>query len=104
MRKTSNKPKPKKLKSSIKLVVTVSLKSGLKVVDVNIDKPVNIIELLQMVADIIDFDLIGQFIDNNSLLPGIFIQIDGEDIHHLNKLDTLITKSTTVSIFSSDVV
>jgi hypothetical protein len=90
------------LKKNIKLFVTIKLKTGLKVVDVNIEKPVNIIELLQIVSDIIDYDLVKEFIENDSILPGIFIQLDGEDIHHLNNLDTQITKSTTISIFSSD--
>jgi len=92
-----------KLKKSIKLFVTISLKTGLKTVDVNIDKAVNIVEMLDLVSDIIDYDLTNELIENNSILPGVFIQLDGEDIHHLHQLDTQITKNATVSIFSSKV-
>jgi len=90
------------LKHNLKLLVTIRLKSGLRIVDVNIEKPVNILEMLQIVSDIIDYDLVSELIVNDSILPGVFIQVDGEDIHHLNILDAQITKSTTVSIFSAE--
>ncbi|MEN8120252.1 MAG: MoaD/ThiS family protein [Bacteroidota bacterium] len=87
------------MKLSIKLFATIRLDTGLKLVDVNIDKPVNIVEMLKIVSDIISFDLIEELIENNSIIPGVIILLDGENIHHLNKLDTLITKNTTISIF-----
>lgn len=87
------------MKLSIKLFATIRLTTGLKLIDVNIDKPVNIIEMLQMVSDIIDYDLIEELIKDNNIIPGVIILLDGENIHHLNKLDTQISKDTTISIF-----
>ena len=87
------------MKLSIKLFATIRLDTGLKIVDVNIDKPVNIVEMLKIVSGIIDYDLIDELIDNNKIIPGVIILLDGINIHHLNKLDTEITKNTTISIF-----
>ena len=87
------------MKLSIKLFATIRLDTGLKLIDVNIDKPINIVEMLQTVSDIIDYDLIDKLTDNNTIIPGVIILLDGENIHHLDKLDTLITKNTTISIF-----
>ncbi|MCD4665324.1 MAG: MoaD/ThiS family protein [Bacteroidales bacterium] len=87
------------LKLSIKLFATIRLDTGHKMVDVNIDKAVNIVEMLKIVSNIIDFDLIDKLIKDNTIIPGVIILLDGVNIHHLNKLDTRITKNTTISIF-----
>ena len=87
------------MKLSIKLFATIRLDTGLKLVDINIDKPINIVEMLKMVSDIIAYDLIKKLIDNDAVIPGVIILLDGENILHLNKLDTIISESTTISIF-----
>lgn len=87
------------MKLSIKLFATIRLDTGLKIVDVNIDQPVNIIEMLKTVSAIIDYDLIEELIDNNTIIPGVIILLDGVNIHHINKLDTIISEDTTISIF-----
>ena len=87
------------MKLSIKLFATIRLDTGLKLVDINIDKPVNIIEMLKIVSDIIDFDLIEKLTENNTIIPGVIILLDGENILHLDKLETKIAKDTTISIF-----
>ncbi len=87
------------LKLSIKLFATIRLDTGFKIVDINIDKPVNIVKMLKIVSGIIDYDLIDKLIENNTIIPGVIILLDGVNIHHLNKLDTLIKKETTISIF-----
>ena len=55
--------------------------------------------MLQIVSDIIDYDLVEELIKNNTIIPGVIILLDGVNIHHLNKLDTKITKDTIISIF-----
>lgn len=87
------------MKLSVKLFATIRLTTGLKVVDVNIEKPVNIIEMLQIVSDIIDYDLIEELVKDNTIIPGVIILLDGENIHHLNKLNTIIERDTVISIF-----
>lgn len=87
------------MKLSIKLFATIRLDTGLKIVDVNIDQAINIIEMLKTVSAIIDYDLIEELIDNNTIIPGVIILLDGVNIHHINKLDTIISKDTTISIF-----
>ncbi len=84
---------------SIKLFVTINLDTGLKMIDVNIDKPVNIIEMLKIVSDIINVDLLAKLVENSRLVSDARILLDEVNINHLNKLDTQITKNTTISIF-----
>ena len=87
------------MKLSIKLFATIRLTTGTKIIDINIDKPINIVELLKMVSDIINFDLIEELIKDETIIPGVIILINGENIHHLNKLETKITKDAIISIF-----
>ena len=68
-------------------------------VDVNLDKPVNVTEMLKIVSDIIDYNLIEELVDLETIIPGVIILLDGENIHHIDKLDTMITKDTVISIF-----
>ena len=87
------------MKLSIKLFATIRLDTGFKLVDINIEKPINIIEMLKAVSDIIDYDLIEKLTENNDIIPGVIILLDGVNIHHINKLETLIEKDTIISIF-----
>ena len=87
------------MKSSIKIVVTVKLKKKLKVVDVNIDKPVTVNELLKMVSDILDYNLTEKLITDNTLVPEAEVLLEDVSIEELNNLDTLIEKDTVVSIY-----
>ncbi len=87
------------MKLSIKLFATIRLSTGLKVIDLNIDKPVNIVEMLKIVSEAINYDLIKKLIKNGQLIPGVIILLDGENILHKQKLETIIDKDTTISIF-----
>ncbi len=87
------------MKLSIKLFATIRLDTGLKVVDVNIDKPINIIEMLKLVSDILDYDLIEKLTENNKIIPGVIILLNGVNIHHINKLETKITEDAIISVF-----
>ncbi|MCF6241941.1 MAG: MoaD/ThiS family protein, partial [Bacteroidales bacterium] len=88
-----------KMKLSIKLFATIRLDTGLKVIDVNIDKPVNVLDMLKIVSEAINFDLVKKLIRNDALIPGVIILLDGVNVLHLQKLETLIDKDTTISIF-----
>ncbi len=87
------------MKLSIKLFATIRLSTGLKVIDLNIDKPVNIVEMLKIVSEAINYDLTKKLIKNGQLIPGVIILLDGENILHKQKLETIIDKDTTISIF-----
>ena len=87
------------MKLSIKLFATIRLKTGLKIIDVNIDRPVNIVEMLKIVSEAINYDLIEELIENNHIIQGVIILLNGINILHLQKLDTIIDKDTTISIF-----
>ncbi len=87
------------MKLSIKLFATIRLSTGLKVIDINIDKPVTVLDMLKIVSESINYDLVKKLIRNNKLIPGVIILLDGVNVLHLQKLETLIDKDTTISIF-----
>ncbi len=87
------------MKLTIKLFAVIRLSTNRNVVNLNIDNPINIVELLKMVSDIIDYDLIKKLIKNDTIIPGVIILIDGVNIHHLEKLETKIIRDSIISIF-----
>lgn len=89
------------MKLSVKLFATISLKTGLKLVDVNVDKPVTVIEMLKIVSDIIDYDLIDELVENNANKSSARILIDDDNINYINKLDAEIAKGSIISIIPS---
>ena len=86
------------MKHSIKLFVSVRLKSELKIADVNIDKAVNVLDMLKIVSEAINFNLLKKIINNNKLVDGANILLDEINVNDLNGLDSLIEKNTTIFI------
>ncbi len=87
------------MKLSIKLFATIRLSTGLKVIDINIDKAVTVLDMLKIVSESINYDLVKKLIRNDELIPGVIILLDGVNVLHLQKLKTIIDKDTTISIF-----
>lgn len=87
------------MKLSIKLFATIRLSTGLKIIDINVDKAITVLEMLKIVSESINYDLIKKLIKNDALIPGVIILLDGVNVLHLQKLETIIDKDTTISIF-----
>lgn len=75
-----------------KLFATIKFSAGLKVIDINVDKPVKIIELLKIVSGTLNFDLIKKLTRKEQFIPA-------ENILHKQKPETIIDNDTIIPIF-----
>ncbi len=83
----------------VKLFATLRLKLKTGMVKVNINEPFTVLQLLHIVSDKLESDIIPELIENDKIMIGTIILIDGYNVLHMNKLETLIDKDCTVSLF-----
>ncbi len=83
----------------VKLFATIRLKLGIPEVFINLGKPVSVMELLEMINKEVKANIIPELVENNELINGTIILINGKNIHHLDKLETMLTTSCKVEIF-----
>lgn len=83
----------------VKLFATLRLKLKTGMVKVNITEPVTVLQLLHIVSDKLESDIIPELIENNKIMIGTIILIDGYNVLHMNKLETVIDKDCIVSLF-----
>lgn len=87
------------MKIHVKLFATIRLKLGIPEVFINVEKPVSIMELLELINKEVNANIIPELVENNEIINGTIILINGKNIHHLNKLETILTSSCKVEIF-----
>lgn len=83
----------------VKLFATLRLKLKTGMVKVNITEPVTVLQLLHIVSDKLESDIIPELIENNTIMIGTIILIDGYNVLHMDKLETIIDKNCIVSLF-----
>ncbi len=83
----------------IKLFATLRLKLGVAGLEIETDKPVTIMQLLELVSQKLDTDIIPELIENGEIMVGTILLINGKNIFHADKLETLITEECEVSVF-----
>ncbi len=83
----------------VKLFATIRLKLGIPEVFINLGKPVSVMELLELINKEVKADIIPELVKNNELINGTIILINGKNIHHLDKLKTMLTTNCKVEIF-----
>lgn len=84
---------------NVKLFATLRLKLGLAQLDIEINKPVTILKLLELVSEKLNTDIIPELIEDGEIIVGTIILINGKNIFHAEKLETMITEDCEVSIF-----
>lgn len=87
------------MKIHVKLFATIRLKLGIPEVFIQIEKPLSIIELLNLVNKEVKADIIPELIENGKIIGGTIILINGKNILHMDKLKTMLTKDCKVEIF-----
>lgn len=87
------------MKIHVKIFATLRLKLGISEIYIEPDKPLNIMELLQLVNDKVNYDVIPELIENNKVRVGTILLIDGKNVLHMQHLDTIIDKDCEFSIF-----
>lgn len=83
----------------IKLFATLRLKLGVAGLEIETDKPVTIMQLLELVSQKLNTDITPELIEDGKIKVGTILLINGENIFHADKLETLITKECEVSVF-----
>lgn len=85
----------------VKFFTLLRLYLGLDEVDVEADQ-VTVGRLLRLVSDKIGNNLVLEKLlhPDGTLLTGSIVLINGHDVLHMNKLDTLVSKGDSVSLFT----
>ena len=83
----------------IKLFATLRLKLGVAELEIETDKPVTIMQLLELVSQKLNTDIIHELLENGEIMVGTILLINGKNIFHADKLETLITEECEVSVF-----
>ncbi|MFO7829459.1 MAG: MoaD/ThiS family protein [Bacteroidales bacterium] len=84
---------------NVKLYATLRLKLGIAGLDIEINKPVTILKLLELVSEKLNTDIIPELIEDEKIIVGTIILINGKNIFHAEKLKTMITEDCEVSVF-----
>ncbi|NQT65573.1 MAG: MoaD family protein [FCB group bacterium] len=67
-------------------------------VEINADN-ISVLNLLQKVAEKTNKDLLPELIESGKLIPGTIILLNGRNIYHLEKLDTIVSSGDKIDIF-----
>jgi len=87
------------MRINVKLFATLRLKLGIAELEVVTDKPVTIMQLLELVSQKLDTDIIPELIEDGKIMVGTILLINGKNIFHAEKLETMINEECEVSIF-----
>ncbi|MBE9467262.1 MAG: MoaD/ThiS family protein [Bacteroidetes bacterium] len=87
------------MKIQVKLFATLRLKLGVAGIEIEIDNPVTIMELLKLSSKKLKFDIIPELIEDGKIMVGTILLINGKNIFHAQKLETMITRECEVSVF-----
>jgi molybdopterin synthase sulfur carrier subunit len=83
----------------VRLFATIRLKLGIPEVFINIEAPITIMELLELINKEVEADVISELVKDGKIINGTIILINGKNIHHLDKLKTMLAADSKVEIF-----
>lgn len=84
---------------NVKLFATLRLKLGIAGLDIEINKPVTILKLLELVSEKLNADIVPELIEDGKIMVGTILLINGKNIFHAQKLETMIIEDCEVSVF-----
>lgn len=87
------------MKIQVKLFATLRLNLGVAGLEIETDKPITIMELLELVSNKLGSDIIPELIEDGKIKVGTILLINGKDILHAQKLETMITEDCEISVF-----
>ena len=84
----------------VKFFATIRLVTGVSNIDIDITSPVTVFQLIEIASKILKKDLKSELLENDrEIKHGTIILLNGKNILHIDKLNTLIKDNDTVSIF-----
>jgi molybdopterin synthase sulfur carrier subunit len=87
------------MKIQVKLFATLRLNLGVSSLEIETSNPITIMELLELVSTKLDSDIIPELIEDGKIMVGTILLINGKDILHAQKLETMITEDCVISVF-----
>ena len=84
----------------VKFFATIRLVTGVSEIDIKVTSPVTVSQLIEIASKILKKDLKSELLENDrEIKHGTIILLNGKNILHIDKLNTLIKDNDTVSIF-----
>ena len=87
------------MRINVKLFATLRLKLGVAELEIVTDSSVTIMQLLELVSQQLKADIIPELIKDGEIMVGTILLINGKNVLHADKLETLIKENCEVSIF-----
>lgn len=87
------------MKIQVKLFATLRLNLGVAELEIEIEQPVTMIRLLELASIQLESDIIPELIEDGKIMVGTILLINGHNVLHAEKLETLITEECIVSVF-----
>jgi len=87
------------MKIQVKLFATLRLNLGVAGLDIEINKPVTMLKLLELVSEELNTDILPELIEDGEIMVGTILLINGKDVLHAKKLETMITEDCEISVF-----
>ena len=83
----------------LKFYATLRVSINLKSMEIDIETPVSMREILFLACQKADVDFTDKLLENNRIKKGTLLLIDGKNVIHMQGLDTMVTPGSTVSCF-----
>jgi len=87
------------MKIQVKIFATLRLKLGIAGIEIESEEPMTVMMLLESVSRKINAEIIPELVKEGEIIVGTIILINGKNILHAEKLETLITEDSEVSVF-----
>ncbi len=84
---------------TVKIFATLRLKFGISELSIETEQEINMIQLLELVETKIGAEIIPELIENDEIMVGTILLIDGKNVLHAQHLKTIIPDNCVVSIF-----
>ena len=85
--------------TTIKFFATLRISINLRSMELDIDAPVSMRELLFLACRKAGIDFTDKLLDNNRIRKGTLLLINGKNVIHMQGLETFIPPGSTVSFF-----
>jgi molybdopterin synthase sulfur carrier subunit len=87
------------MRVKVKLYATLRLELGISDLAIEFDQPITMMQLLEKIQQKVQADIISELIEDGIIIAGTILLIDGKNVLHAQKLETLIPDNCIVSIF-----
>lgn len=87
------------MKVKVKLYATLRLELGISDIDIEFDQSITMMQLLEKIQEKVQADIISELIEDGLIMAGTILLINGKNVLHAQKLETLIPDNCIVSVF-----